>query len=140
NYFSIDAHLNPFTHTWSLGVEEQFYFIYPALIAFCGLALTQVERAWRRAFIVLAVCSLISFSLYCFLFFSGSVFSFYSMPARFWEFCFGAFVFIFISKQRSIRLSVSWQYTLLTLFFIGLLGVFFVPVESQLYPTISAVL
>ena len=70
NYFSIDAHLNPFTHTWSLGVEEQFYFIYPALIAFCGLTLVKADRAWSRTFKVLAGFSLISFVLYCFLFFS----------------------------------------------------------------------
>ena len=23
---------NPFTHTWSLGVEEQFYFMFPLII------------------------------------------------------------------------------------------------------------
>ena len=140
NYFSIDAHLNPFTHTWSLGVEEQFYFIYPALIAFCGLTLVKADRAWSRTFKVLAGFSLISFVLYCFLFFSRPVFAFYSMPARFWEFCFGAFVFFFISKQQSIGLSEQWQNTLLSLFFVGLLGLFFVPVEYQLYTTISAVL
>lgn len=28
NYFGPLADLNPFTHTWSLGVEEQFYFFF----------------------------------------------------------------------------------------------------------------
>ena len=31
DYFSPKTDFNPFTHTWSLGVEEQFYFIFPLL-------------------------------------------------------------------------------------------------------------
>lgn len=30
-YFSPRTDFNPFTHTWSLGVEEQFYLIFPLL-------------------------------------------------------------------------------------------------------------
>ncbi len=36
DYFGFDAHLNLFTHTWSLGVEEQFYFIFPFLFWITG--------------------------------------------------------------------------------------------------------
>ena len=32
NYFSQSAEINPFLHTWSLGVEEQFYFLFPLLV------------------------------------------------------------------------------------------------------------
>jgi len=31
DYFAPSTQLNAFTHTWSLGVEEQFYFFYPLL-------------------------------------------------------------------------------------------------------------
>ena len=33
-YFSLGAELNPFLHTWSLGLEEQFYFFFPFIYYF----------------------------------------------------------------------------------------------------------
>jgi peptidoglycan/LPS O-acetylase OafA/YrhL len=36
NYFDKPAELNIFTQTWSLGVEEQFYFIFPLLVWISG--------------------------------------------------------------------------------------------------------
>ena len=39
---------NPFTHFWSLGVEEQFYVLFPLLLA--------VWRKWRRAGTVALLC------------------------------------------------------------------------------------
>ena len=38
DYFSEIITLNPFTHTWSLGVEEQFYFFLPLIAWFTGFA------------------------------------------------------------------------------------------------------
>ena len=34
DYFGALADLNPFTHTWSLGVEEQFYLILPFIFVY----------------------------------------------------------------------------------------------------------
>lgn len=36
DYFAASTELNPFTHTWSLGVEEQFYILYPLLVWIAG--------------------------------------------------------------------------------------------------------
>jgi peptidoglycan/LPS O-acetylase OafA/YrhL len=35
NYFAASTQLNAFTHTWSLGVEEQFYAIFPPILWYC---------------------------------------------------------------------------------------------------------
>ena len=32
DYWGDSAKLNPFTHTWSLGVEEQFYLVFPLIV------------------------------------------------------------------------------------------------------------
>ena len=36
NYFATETILNPFAHTWSLDVEEQFYLLFPFFIWFSG--------------------------------------------------------------------------------------------------------
>ena len=36
DYFAESTQLNVFTHTWSLGVEEQFYFLFPLIIWVSG--------------------------------------------------------------------------------------------------------
>ena len=36
DYFAPESALNPFLHTWSLSVEEQFYIIWPTLLILAG--------------------------------------------------------------------------------------------------------
>jgi peptidoglycan/LPS O-acetylase OafA/YrhL len=36
DYFAPSSELNTFTQTWSLGVEEQFYFLFPLLLGTSG--------------------------------------------------------------------------------------------------------
>jgi len=100
-YFSVDATLNPFLHTWTLAVEEQFYLVFPTVLFFAW-------RPWRRApaaagartsaLLAIAAVSVGSFVLS--LYFSrggtfgpvteGTGFAFYGSPTRAWEFGAGA--------------------------------------------------
>ncbi|MFM9073888.1 MAG: acyltransferase family protein [Cyanobium sp.] len=96
NYFDLGTQFNPFLHTWSLGVEEQFYLIWPLLAIVCGVGLKGQKR---KSLVRLLVCTLVlaAGSFVLFLNFShgdqGAA-AFYLMPARFWELAAGALVFL----------------------------------------------
>lgn len=97
DYFSPRADFNPFTHTWSLGVEEQFYLLVPA-IYFWWVG----PRSWRlRPMRVIAMIAVLSaLSLLCCAMWSVSrpQYAFYLMPARFWEL--GAGMILFLTKEQ----------------------------------------
>ena len=47
-YFRPAIGLNPFAHTWSLGVEEQFYLLFPLLVWLSGFARFGLEEERAR--------------------------------------------------------------------------------------------
>ena len=59
DYFATSQLLNPFTHTWSLGVEEQFYFLYPLIIWFMALA-ERKKKGDRNLFLILLILTVTS--------------------------------------------------------------------------------
>ena len=95
-YFDAPAETNPLLNTWSLSVEEQFYLVFPALIAL-GWFLAR-RHGWLRFSpqLLLGAIAVISFSLAIAsangLTFrgSGSILGFYSPFTRVWEFAVGA--------------------------------------------------
>lgn len=82
-YFSPRAEFSPFTHTWSLGVEEQFYLVAPVLVF---LAL----RARRFAIPLLFAVSLLSLALCAAWTWTDPTHAFYAITSRFWELAAGA--------------------------------------------------
>ena len=83
---------NPFTHMWSLGVEEQFYLVFPAIL--------RLAYGGHRAPLPLLVASgALSLLLSAFLSVQSPRFAFYLLPSRFWQLILGAVVFE-ISEMR----------------------------------------
>lgn len=90
NYFSPIAEFNPYIHTWSLGVEEQFYLLFPFLF----LAWLR-QGSWRRfAVILFMVASIASLADAWLRGRSNPPAAFYLITSRFWELGFGALVFM----------------------------------------------
>ncbi len=86
SYFDVSAHYKPLLHLWSLGIEEQFYLLWPWLL----IALW-AKKGLLRSIIAL---SLASFALNVLLSNQedSARFSFYWPITRMWEFGAGGFV------------------------------------------------
>jgi peptidoglycan/LPS O-acetylase OafA/YrhL len=95
-YFGDDASVNIFLHTWSLGVEEQFYAFFPLVI----LLLFQIKLRKKLNPVALGIGALsaLSASLLVLAFYleipfeALGVYGFYSPLGRVWEFGLGALV------------------------------------------------
>lgn len=85
-YFDPNADRLPLMHIWSLGVEEQFYLIWPALI------IIVMSRWPRRLVAVISVGIVLSLALAEVLLASAPFAAFYQMPARFWELAAGCLI------------------------------------------------
>ena len=136
NYFASSTELNVFTHTWSLGVEEQFYILFPFLIWFSGFG-RYTKNGARNLFLTigaLAVASLISF-LYFYPINQSA--AYFLMPTRFWEMAAGCLLFITLQKRASIEKFLGKAPSLLVLALI--IGVMFLPISFAAVSTVTVV-
>lgn len=83
-YFDTAAEFKPLMHTWSLGVEEQFYLIFPVLL------ILLLRRGRRTARAGIAVIALASLGVAAWLAVADPDAGFYLLPARAWELLVGA--------------------------------------------------
>ena len=87
DYFSPSIKYNAFTHTWSLGVEEQFYLIFPVIFWFAFKpSQGRNTQAFLRVILAISAMSLVGFTL---LQVNAPMAAYYMMPYRFWELGFG---------------------------------------------------
>jgi peptidoglycan/LPS O-acetylase OafA/YrhL len=120
-YFAPSAQQNPLLHLWSLGVEEQFYLVWPALIGLLSLA--RLRRARTGLAIGLLAASL---ALAQVLVAGGdSVVAFFHLPTRAWEFLAGGVLALGVVRPPGDRrtasvaaacglLSIGWSLVVLT--------------------------
>jgi len=95
DYFGASADSNLFLHTWSLGVEEQFYLVWPLLLAFAA-GVWRGRAGWHRPRVIVAMTLVLASSLLLSTWWmhKNPLFAFYLMPARAWQFALGAIVFL----------------------------------------------
>lgn len=78
-YWESESSFKPLLHTWSLGVEEQYYAIIPIIL--------MVVFYYRKNLIglFLLFIGIVSFLLSCLLSTDFAAFNFYELPTRAWE-------------------------------------------------------
>lgn len=86
DYFGPNVNHLPLLHLWSLGVEEQYYLLWPVAL----LLARRLALRWRR--VVFVACALASLAFAEWALYQGSQAAFYAMPSRWWELSLGALV------------------------------------------------
>ena len=105
---------SPILHFWSLGVEEQFYFFWPAMLALvAGVAFRTGRRAagLSRIGITLAVVFVTSLAFSIWLTGVAQPWAFFSLPARAWELALGGLLALPVAATivpRRIAPGLGW--------------------------------
>jgi peptidoglycan/LPS O-acetylase OafA/YrhL len=123
SYFGPESALNPLTHMWSLGVEEQFYVVFP-------LCLWLVLRYLYKFRLAIVLCiAVMSFGLSYWLTSNHPPSAFYMLPARAWELLIGS----------SLALGISnWPLRSLHRQLLGIAGIFLIAVGFAVINTKTA--
>ena len=93
-YFGGINELKPLLHFWSLGVEIQFYIIYPLILFF-------IKNQFKKNFLILIlIIFFISILLnFFFINYNYDKINFFMLPTRIWQFCLGSIIF-FLPKNN----------------------------------------
>ncbi|MCV7093466.1 acyltransferase [Mycobacterium interjectum] len=110
DYLAATATPSPFQHYWSLGVEEQFYLVWPAMIIGTAWLVQRMHRrtgadaapSQRPYLLVLALVAAVSFTMSLALTRLVSSVAFFSLPTRAWELAVGGLVALTAEKWRRL--------------------------------------
>lgn len=91
NYWDIHNEFKPLVHTWSLGIEEQFYLFYPFIFLLLGM------RKIKLLVPLLFCLSIISILL--FLITNNQLLTFYLIPFRFFELSLGGLAAVHLKQN-----------------------------------------
>jgi len=100
NYFSSNAEEKPLLHMWSLGVEEQFYVLFPLIL--------WMISGYRDRTATLVVALLVALSLashVALTYVGGGAPAFYFLPSRAWELGAGALLVVIPLRQASATMT-----------------------------------
>ena len=101
---------SPFQHYWSLGVEEQFYLVWPAMIIGTAWLIRRARRRTRAHataskspyVVVLALVGAVSFAMSLAATYVLPSVAFFSLPTRAWQLAVGGLVALTASQWRRL--------------------------------------
>ncbi|HYB81735.1 MAG TPA: acyltransferase family protein [Mycobacterium sp.] len=113
DYLASDLPPSPFQHYWSLGVEEQFYLVWPVLIIGTAWLVRQVGRSRTFASrgtpyaVVLGSVGAASLTAAVLWTRTSPPWAFFSLPTRAWELAAGGLVALSIRHWRGLSLRTA---------------------------------
>jgi len=141
NYFSSNAEEQPLLHTWSLAVEEQYYFLFPLFL------MVLWRHGKNKLFLSTVFIAVLSICLTEWAWRSAPSANFYLLPTRAWELLAGSLLaFINYKEIQKFKSGQLAQFSsLFGLFLIGYSIIFFngktpFPSLYSLIPVLGTVL
>lgn len=130
-YFDTDAKLQTFLHTWSLGIEIQFYILI-GLYVFILFRCSKVKYLMTS----LKILSIASFILCSLLSFWKPGANFFLLPSRIWEFTVGSIIAIYMSTNRVKQVDYLTQRLFKIIGFVIVACCLFFPINLPTWPSV----
>lgn len=96
DYFDGAVELKPFIHTWSLGIEEQFYLFFPILL----IATWRLKLRSVISFLIITLLCSLAWAQYKLEIKPNA--AFYLLTSRFWELLIGALVAFYLFNKEEV--------------------------------------
>ena len=104
DYFAPSTDLNPFAHTWSLSVEEQFYLMFPIFVWILRRPQAKGTTLMTSSLILVAVSSVALYLIVP----NQTIASHYLLQYRAWELAAGSLAFLHKTNSRKTRMKLPF--------------------------------
>jgi peptidoglycan/LPS O-acetylase OafA/YrhL len=126
-YWDLTSEFKPLLHTWSLGVEEQYYVIIPVLLViFWRIGKSSITYLLWSIFILSFFFALWSVNI-------SPKWAFYILPTRAWEICIGALAAIYLRRYANVIIKFKYSN------FMSLLGVVLIVISIFVFDNTIAI-